>query len=332
MRRTLLDVDGDFGGRTERAVIAVKRAHHVTPANGAVDAATWTMLEQQPSSATDAAQHGRGPEYDRMLEDGLLDVTLAIGFDEHGVLVHEAKEIRRGLAEVRSFTEDEAAAEQLRTAAGRPHTPGGRNYVKRDYNTSHGQPVHAALRLVEPTDESGGTGRERRRLARRRDGRDGPERPVRLRRPRPLRHGARLRPQLPLRRALGLVPEPAAGQDRRRGDPGHGRLRGRHPGQHPGALRGARGAGRRRVRPPPRRQRDDQRRPAEPRARARRVLHAPRQRGPDERARHRDHREPLPAVDVQRLLDARLRALACAATRGSARATSTWSSPTPPPT
>ena len=26
-------------------------------------------------------------------------------------------------------------------------------------------------------------------------------------------------------------------------------------------------------------------------------------------ARHRDHREPLPAVDVQRLLDARLRAL-----------------------
>ena len=52
-------------------------------ANGAVDAATWTMLEQQPSSATDAAQHGRGPEYDRMLEDGLLDVTLAIGFDEH---------------------------------------------------------------------------------------------------------------------------------------------------------------------------------------------------------------------------------------------------------
>ena len=158
MRRTLLDVDGDFGGRTERAVIAVKRAHHVTPANGAVDAATWTMLEQQPSAATDAAQHGRGPEYDRMLEDGLLDVTLAIGFDEHGVLVHEAKEIRRGLAEVRSFTEDEAAAEQLRTAAGRPHTPGGRNYVKRDYNTSHGQPVHAALRLVEPTDESSGTG------------------------------------------------------------------------------------------------------------------------------------------------------------------------------
>jgi peptidoglycan hydrolase-like protein with peptidoglycan-binding domain len=158
MRRTLLDVDGDFGGKTERALIAVKRARRITPANGAVDAATWTMLEQQPSSSSDAAQHGRGPEYDRMLDDGLLDVTLAIGFDEHGVLVHEANEVRRGLTEVRSFTEDEAAAEQLRVDAGRPHTPGGRNYVKRDYNTSNGQPVHAALRLVESTDESQGTG------------------------------------------------------------------------------------------------------------------------------------------------------------------------------
>jgi peptidoglycan hydrolase-like protein with peptidoglycan-binding domain len=158
MRRTLLDVDGDFGGKTERAVIAVKRARHVSPANGTVDAAAWTMLEQQPTSSSDAAQHGRGPEYDRMLDDGLLDVTLAIGFDEDRVLVHEAQEVRRGLAEVRSFTEDEAAAEQLRTDAGRPHTPGGRNYVKRDYNTSHGQPVHAAVRLVEPSDESQGTG------------------------------------------------------------------------------------------------------------------------------------------------------------------------------
>ena len=158
MRRTLLDVDGDFGGKTERAVIAVKRARHVSPANGAVDAATWTMLEQQPSSSSDAAQHGRGPEYDRMLDDGLLDVTLAIGFDEDRVLVHEATEIRRGLTEVRSFTEDEAAAEQLRVDAGRPHAPGGRNYVKRDYGSSHGSPVHAAIRLVEPTDESQGTG------------------------------------------------------------------------------------------------------------------------------------------------------------------------------
>jgi peptidoglycan hydrolase-like protein with peptidoglycan-binding domain len=160
MRKTLLDVDSDFGGKTERAVIAVKRARGVTPANGLVDAATWAMLEQQPTSPNDATQHGRGPEYDRMLDDGLLDVTLAIGFDEHGTLVGEAREIRRGLAEVRSFTEDEAAAQELRRDAGRPETPGGTNYVKRDYNTSHGQPVHAAIRLIEPAaDGSGGDAR-----------------------------------------------------------------------------------------------------------------------------------------------------------------------------
>jgi hypothetical protein len=278
MRRTLLDVDGDFGGKTERAVIAVKRARHVSPANGTVDAAAWTMLEQQPTSSSDAAQHGRGPEYDRMLDDGLLDVTLAIGFDEDRVLVHEAQEVRRGLAEVRSFTEDEAAAEQLRTDAGRPHTPGGRNYVKRDYNTSHGQPVHAAVRLVEPSDESQGTGQSgaaSRDAARRHER----ERPVLLRRTRPLRDGPGLRPQLPLRRPLGRVSEPAAGPQRRRGDPGHGRLRRGHRDPHGGTLRAARGPGRGRVRPAPGRQRDDQRRPAEPRPRTRRLLHAARQRG-----------------------------------------------------
>ena len=154
MRRTLLDVDSDFGPKTERAVVAVKRARGVAPATGIVDAATWTMLEQQPQSATDTAQHGRGPEYDRMLEDGLLDVTLAIGFDEHGELRAEAREVRRGLAEVRGFTEDEAAAQELRQAAGRPETPGGSNFVKRNYNTSNGQPVHAALRLVEAAAEN----------------------------------------------------------------------------------------------------------------------------------------------------------------------------------
>jgi hypothetical protein len=54
---------------------------------------------------------------------------------------------------VRSFTEDEAQAVELRRAAGRPETAGGCNFVKRDVNTSHGQPVHAALRLVEPAAE-----------------------------------------------------------------------------------------------------------------------------------------------------------------------------------
>jgi hypothetical protein len=91
-----------------------------------------------------------------MLDDGLLDVTLAIGFDEHGILNDEAREIRRGLAEVRSFTQDEAAAAELRRNAGRPEGTGGTNNVKRDYTTSHGQPVHAALRLVEPAADGSG--------------------------------------------------------------------------------------------------------------------------------------------------------------------------------
>jgi peptidoglycan hydrolase-like protein with peptidoglycan-binding domain len=154
MRRTLLDVDSDFGGKTERAVVAVKRARGVRPFNGTVDAAMWAELDQQPSAGPASAQAGRGPEYDRMLEDGLLDVTLAIGFDEHGVLPGEAHEIRRGLAEVRAFAQDDARASEMRTAAGRPDTPGGTNFVKENYGTSAGQPVHAALKLIEAVTET----------------------------------------------------------------------------------------------------------------------------------------------------------------------------------
>ena len=154
MRRTLLDVDSDFGRKTERAVIAVKRARGISPADGKAGAETWTALEAQPAAGPASAQQGAGPEYDRMLEDGLLDVTLAIGFDEHGITPHEAHEIRRGLGEVRGFTEDLAAAMALRRAAGRPETPGGSHFSKQSYGTSAGRPVHAALRLIEPVTES----------------------------------------------------------------------------------------------------------------------------------------------------------------------------------
>ena len=252
MRRTLLDVDGDFGGQHRaRRDRRQARAPRDCPPTARSTPPPGRMLEPRSRAGrADAAQHGRCPEYDRMLEDGLLDVTLAIGFDEHGVLACTRRsEIRRGLAEVRSFTEDDAAAEQLRTAAGRPHTPGGRNYVKRDYNISHGQPVHAALRLVEPTDESGGTGQSG--AASRDAAMAGMDQSDLFAYGGHARYGTG--PDFDRNYHFVVhwdsFPNPPQGKTGDEEIPDMDAFVGRHPGQHPGALRGARGAGRRRVRP-----------------------------------------------------------------------------------
>ena len=105
----------------------------------------------------------------------------------------------------------------LRKAAGRPaSTTRGMWFVKENVGTSADKPVHAVVRVITPEAET-----LARRLGRARRGArgDGPGRRLRVRRPRPLRHRPRLRPQLPLHRRLGQAAR--LGQDRHRGV--HGR-------------------------------------------------------------------------------------------------------------
>ena len=153
MRRLGLIVDGDFGGATARAVIAFKRFHNIRPANAVVDAATWTALDQTPTIVAPRGRHALGPrpEYDRITEDGLLQITLAVGFDEHGLTAAEHHELERGLTEVRGFTLDPDRAAELHEEAGRPPpAEGGELFVKENVATSLGSPVHCVLRLIGP--------------------------------------------------------------------------------------------------------------------------------------------------------------------------------------
>ena len=153
MRRLGLIVDGDFGGATARAVIAFKRFHNIRPANAVVDAATWTALDEAPQVVAPRGRIAAGPrpEYDRITEDGLLQITLAVGFDEHGLTPAEHHELERGLTEVRGFTLDPARAAELHEEAGRPPpAEGGQLFVKENVATSLGSPVHCVLRLIGP--------------------------------------------------------------------------------------------------------------------------------------------------------------------------------------
>ena len=117
-RVQLLAVDGKFGSKTKAAVIAFKRARHITPHTVTVDATTWEWLAKPPVSGTPRAGKA-GPDYDRMFEDGLLEVTIARGFDEHGNAGPETAQIIQGLTQVRGFQENAEKAHALRKAAGR---------------------------------------------------------------------------------------------------------------------------------------------------------------------------------------------------------------------
>jgi peptidoglycan hydrolase-like protein with peptidoglycan-binding domain len=160
MRRRGLIVDGDFGPATAAAVIAFKRFLHIRPPNSTVTPETWTALDQAPQvvAPTGSTARGPAPEYDRLLADGLLQITLAVGFDESGLTRAEHHELRRGLEEVRGYTLDPDRAAELHEQAGRPPpAEGGELWVKENIATSLGHPVHCVLRLIGPaaSGESG---------------------------------------------------------------------------------------------------------------------------------------------------------------------------------
>ncbi len=155
-RVELLLVDGQFGNKTLAAVVAFKRARGIKPPTGHVHAETWEWLAKPPVSGK-ARAGTAAPDYAQMFEDGLLEVTIARGFDEHGNMETEAAQILQGLTQVRGFREDPKKAAELRAAAGRPAAAGdGQWLVKEAFGMSADKPVHCVIRMVTPT--GGGAG------------------------------------------------------------------------------------------------------------------------------------------------------------------------------
>jgi peptidoglycan hydrolase-like protein with peptidoglycan-binding domain len=88
--------DGGFGGELKHALLAFQKDQRL-PASGVVDAATMKALDAAAPAPGAKAVHY--PEYDQMYADGVLDVTLGIGFDEDGSDLVERKKVQDGLAD-----------------------------------------------------------------------------------------------------------------------------------------------------------------------------------------------------------------------------------------
>lgn len=103
--------------------------------------------------------------YGQLFKDGVLDITLSVGFDEKGNNVKAIADLEKVLAD-RKYVEDAAAAEEIYKQAGRAVTAAsfGKFFVKRNAMMYHPpaaedfetRMVHVVVRLVTSADGSKG--------------------------------------------------------------------------------------------------------------------------------------------------------------------------------
>lgn len=108
-------VDGVIGGETLFALKEFQRDQRL-PQTGRLDAATLRKLDEVATPAGETAQ--LRPEYSKMVKNGVMTATVAIGFDEDGSDVWVRQQIRSDLAS-RGFVPFAVAGksdEQLRAA------------------------------------------------------------------------------------------------------------------------------------------------------------------------------------------------------------------------
>lgn len=132
-------IDSNYGTRTYAALRDVVRAQ-VATLNGE------TVAPREPF-----------PRYDRMLEDNLLDLTMAVGYDEgiqgyQGAHLYEEYMVRQKITD-QGFVRDDAKAKALLEKAGQKVTGSYDSfYVKENVSTANGEPVHAVIRLITSGD------------------------------------------------------------------------------------------------------------------------------------------------------------------------------------
>ncbi len=126
-------------------------------------AATEIIDQLSRAPALPREQRGRRVRYAELFRDGLLDMTLGIGFDEGGGHMRKLPEFVQALEE-RGFTESREQAAALYQQAGRslPDDAFGRFFVRQNvlaYRPPAGseRPVHAVVRLlISETGAEGG--------------------------------------------------------------------------------------------------------------------------------------------------------------------------------
>ncbi len=135
-------VDGQPGQRTRQALINV--------------------VEAAQTGQTAAVQKsGPFPLYDRILDDNLLDMTMAIGYDEGtdkyaSAHIFEERKMMNELAD-KGFVRDDAKARALLKAAGQDiKADYTAFYVKENISEKDGKPVHALVRVIHAGDGTQG--------------------------------------------------------------------------------------------------------------------------------------------------------------------------------
>jgi hypothetical protein len=145
-----LRIDGIYGPGTQGALVE------------AFGGEEWRRLEPdaiESRLSTAEAPRGRRGEhrvrYGEMFKDGILDMTLGIGFDEAGHHLNTINRFREVLS-ARHFTDNRSAAERLYREAGRTLGPSafGVFFVRENaltYTPPAGspRPIHAVIRLLQ---------------------------------------------------------------------------------------------------------------------------------------------------------------------------------------
>lgn len=136
--------DARYGRETASAVERFQRDHHLA-ATGVVDSATLRALD---GAAPPPRPLEHFPEYGELFKDGVLTVTLGVGYDEEGADLVEREQVLSGLA-VRGFRSVESmSAEQLQELGIHPESLGSGRYFARQF-AFEGRPVTALIRYVD---------------------------------------------------------------------------------------------------------------------------------------------------------------------------------------
>lgn len=137
--------DGVFGPQTRGALQSFQRANGLE-ADGVLDAATLGALDAKGGAAAT-----RYPEYGKLFQDGVLEATIAVGYDEDSSDLSEAPQVRAGLKQ-RGFQQldvknlDDPQLEELGLDPEKIDRDG--EYWTKSFDAS-GQQVRAAVRLID---------------------------------------------------------------------------------------------------------------------------------------------------------------------------------------
>lgn len=146
-------IDGLYGNRTQRAL------ELYLAKNAPAEALTNPGATESPY-----------PRYDKMFQDGVLDVTVAIGYDEPvgpwaGANIDEENKVDQQLVQ-RGYTADPDKVKELLQAAGREIKGNYQGlYVKENIATQNGKPVHGIVRVVKAGRADMNNGTEARNAA-----------------------------------------------------------------------------------------------------------------------------------------------------------------------